>query len=104
MVAAVDQRDGDRRAGEAIGRFQAAETRTDDHHAMGIWRARGLCRHGNAPLVFDPLPDTALYVAPLRFGPSADALQIRQIVRYEKRIGRCCRVYEPCGSRASSMR
>ena len=36
MVAAVDQRDLDRRAGEAEGGFQPAKTGADDHHAMGF--------------------------------------------------------------------
>ena len=38
MVAAVDQRDRDRRAGKPIGRFQSAEAGADDHHVMGFCR------------------------------------------------------------------
>src|SRR4051794_31231416 len=43
MVAAVHQRDLDRRAGEAEHGFEPAETGADDHHAMGFVRRR---RHG----------------------------------------------------------
>ena len=46
MVAAVDQRDLDRRAGKPKGGFQPAETGADDHHAMGLFRR---CRHGMRP-------------------------------------------------------
>jgi hypothetical protein len=31
-----------------VGRFQSAEARTDDHHAMRIWQRRG---HGKGPLL-----------------------------------------------------
>jgi hypothetical protein len=36
MVAAIDQRDLDRRAREPVGRLEAAEAGTDDHDAMGF--------------------------------------------------------------------
>ena len=46
MVAAIDQRDLDRRAGKAEGGFQAAEAGTDDHHVMEFFRR---CDHGMRP-------------------------------------------------------
>ena len=46
MVAAVDQRDPDRRSGEAKGGLQPAETGADDHDVMGLFRR---CRHGMQP-------------------------------------------------------
>ena len=46
MVAAIDQRDPDRRTGEAKGGLQPAETGADDHHMMGLFRR---CRHGMQP-------------------------------------------------------
>jgi hypothetical protein len=38
VVAAVDQRDPDRRTGKAKGRFQPAETGADDDDMMRLFR------------------------------------------------------------------
>src|SRR6266478_3135456 len=48
MVAAVDQRDADRRAGKPVRRFQPAEAGADDHHAMGYYGSRLRFGHGFA--------------------------------------------------------
>ena len=45
MVAPVDQRDADRRAGQAEGRLQPAETGADDHDAMALCRSGLLGGH-----------------------------------------------------------
>jgi hypothetical protein len=46
VVAAVDQRDPDRRTGKAKGRFQSAKAGADDDDMMGLFRR---CRHGMRP-------------------------------------------------------
>src|SRR6185369_14457676 len=46
MVAAVDQRDPDRRTGEAEGGLQPAKTGADDDYMMGLFQR---CRHGMQP-------------------------------------------------------
>src|SRR5258708_20245131 len=52
MVAPVDQRDADRRAGKPERRFQPAEAGTDDHHAMGFYGSRLRFGHGLAAFGF----------------------------------------------------
>src|SRR6266851_10325892 len=52
MVAPVDQRDADRRAGQPVRRFQPAEAGTDDHHAMGFYGSRLRFGHGLAAFGF----------------------------------------------------
>ena len=54
VVAPVDQRDADRRAGETVGRLQSAEAGADDDDAMGFCRPRLLGCHVKAPLVSGP--------------------------------------------------
>ena len=53
MVAPVDERDRNRRAGQPKGGFQSAKTGADDDHAVGIWQLRLLGRHMETPLVSD---------------------------------------------------
>ena len=45
VVAAIDQRDADRRAGQAKRRLQPAETGTNDHDAMALCRSGLLGGH-----------------------------------------------------------
>src|SRR6478752_9044052 len=67
VVAPVDQRDLDRRAGQPKRRFQPAEAGADNHHAMGFCRPRLLCRHLASALGFGFLRAlTDLGVYPLR--------------------------------------
>src|SRR5579859_1613263 len=46
MIAAIDHRDRNRRAGKREGRLQPAKSGADDHHAMRIFRRWG---HGTGP-------------------------------------------------------
>src|SRR3977135_535672 len=83
VVAAIDQRDADRRAGQTERRLQSAEAGADDHHAMGFCRCCLLGGHGPGAFGFRYL-HTLDYVSIWAFGSKAVFL-IARVKTYRDR-------------------